>query len=77
MSPRLPGVRPREVIRVLERAGWSLHHQRGSHRYFHKEGSSAYISVPIHPGDVPRGTLRAILDEAEMSVDEFIELLRG
>jgi hypothetical protein len=33
--------------------------------------------VPIHPGDVPRGTLRAILDEAEMSVDEFIELLRG
>jgi predicted RNA binding protein YcfA (HicA-like mRNA interferase family) len=77
LSPRLPGVRPREVIRVLERAGWSYHHQRGSHRYFHKEGSSAYVSVPMHPGDVPRGTLRAILYETNITEDEFIEQLRG
>lgn len=64
------------MIRVLERAGWSFHHQRGSHRYFNKPDCAIYISVPMHPGDVPRGTLRAILDEADLSVDEFIELLR-
>jgi predicted RNA binding protein YcfA (HicA-like mRNA interferase family) len=42
-----------------------------------KEGSRSIVTVPMHNRDVPRGTLSGILEDAGLSVDEFIELLRG
>jgi predicted RNA binding protein YcfA (HicA-like mRNA interferase family) len=77
MSERLPAVRPREVVRALERAGWQVHRQRGSHLSMKKEGSRFVVTVPMHRGDLPKGTLRGILEDAELSIDEFVQLLRG
>lgn len=77
MSPRLPVVRPREVVRALERAGWQVQRQRGSHLSMKKEGSRSVITVPMHSRDVPRGTLSGILEDAELSVEEFVDLMRG
>jgi predicted RNA binding protein YcfA (HicA-like mRNA interferase family) len=76
MAARLPSVRPREVIRALERAGWEIHRQRGSHVTLKKEGRRLVI-VPMHAKDVPRGTLSGIIEDADLTAEEFIALLRG
>ena len=76
MSTRLPALKPREVIGALEKAGWYVHRQKGSHLIMHKAGSSIIIVIPLHTHDLPKGTLRGILSDAELSVEEFIELLR-
>jgi len=76
MSKRLPVLKPREVVSTLEKAGWYVHRQRGSHLIMHKAGSPNMIVIPLHARDLPKGTLRGILSDAELSVEEFIELLR-
>ena len=76
MSKRLPILKPREVINALGKAGWYVHRQRGSHLIMHKSGSPNIIVIPLHAQDLPKGTLRGILGDAGLSVEEFIGLLR-
>ncbi len=76
MSMRLPALKPREVISALEKAGWYVHRQKGSHLIMHKAGSPNIIVIPLHIHDLSKGTLRGILSDAELSVEEFIALLR-
>ena len=75
MTQRLPALKPQQVVRALERAGWQVHRQRGSHVSMHKEGVPFVITVPLHRGDLPRGTLRDIIKDAGLTVEEFLELL--
>lgn len=65
---------PEEVIRALERAGFAIVRQRGSHvRLGHADGR--VVTVPVHPGrEIGRGLLRKILRDAELSVEEFLSL---
>jgi len=72
---RLPTVKPRQVVRALKRAGFEEHHQRGSHLYLRHPETRRMTSVPMHPGDLPRGTLRAILRQVEITTEAFAELL--
>jgi predicted RNA binding protein YcfA (HicA-like mRNA interferase family) len=51
--------------------------QRGSHVQLRKDGNPNIISVAQHTGDMKRGTVAGILHDAGITVDEFIELLRG
>ncbi len=72
----LPVVRPRQLIRALERAGFFVHHIRGSHHYLrHPERPGLMITVPYHNRDLKRGTLRAILRQAGLTADELRDLL--
>jgi predicted RNA binding protein YcfA (HicA-like mRNA interferase family) len=77
MSPRAPRLTGRQLERALFRAGWYLHHSRGSHFYYrHPERSGRQITIPIHSGEiVPQKTLRSILEQADMSLDELLEFL--
>ncbi|MBI4289513.1 MAG: type II toxin-antitoxin system HicA family toxin [Chloroflexi bacterium] len=75
MSKRLPAAKPRQVVRALEKAGWYVHRQKGSHVIMHKPGSHNLVVIPMHTSDMPKGTLNSILDDAGLSVDEFTELL--
>jgi predicted RNA binding protein YcfA (HicA-like mRNA interferase family) len=75
MSARLPAVRPRQVVRALERAGWEVHRQRGSHLVMEKEGQLHLVTVPMHRRDVPKGTLRGIIEDAGLTMEEFVALL--
>jgi len=74
MSPDFP-LTARKVIRVLEAIGFERIRQSGSHATFrHPDGRWTIVS--IHPGKtIPRGTLRKILRDAGLTVEEFIELL--
>ncbi len=73
--PRLPALTPRNVLRALERAGFYIHHQSGSHvRLFHQTRSDLRVTIPMHNKDLPIKTLRSIIRQAGLSVEEFIEL---
>jgi len=74
---RLPSLKPREVIRALERAGFVISRQSGSHcRLIHRDDPRRATTVALHGAtDVPRGTLRQIIDQAGLTVDEFLALL--
>jgi predicted RNA binding protein YcfA (HicA-like mRNA interferase family) len=75
--PPIPRVSGREVIRALERAGWYLHRVRGSHHIM-KAPDGRRVSIPVHGNrTIPIGTLEGIIEQAEMSVQEFETLLRG
>jgi len=68
-------VKASELVRVLERDGWTQAGQRGSHLKL-KKADHAPLIVPMHRGDVARGTLSAILSDAEISDERFLELLK-
>jgi predicted RNA binding protein YcfA (HicA-like mRNA interferase family) len=75
--PRLPRVTAKEVIRVLERVGFYLARQSGSHKiYKNQEGKR--VTVPYHAGKIihPK-VLKSILRDADLSVERFEELLRS
>jgi predicted RNA binding protein YcfA (HicA-like mRNA interferase family) len=69
---RLPVLKPREVIAILERLGFAEVRQRGSHRQFrHPDGRGT--TVPIHPGrDVSPILLRQIAKDIELTVEDFL-----
>lgn len=73
--PDLPVLPARRAIRVLERLGFEVVRQRGSHiRLRHPDGR--VVTVPMHPGqDIGRGLLRKILRDAEVSAEALQELL--
>jgi predicted RNA binding protein YcfA (HicA-like mRNA interferase family) len=77
VSPRAPRITGRELEKALLKAGWYLHHSRGSHFYYrHKACSGRQITLPIHSGEIiPQQTLKSILEQADMTLNELMELL--
>jgi len=74
MSESLPVVSGRALIRVLEKAGWQVVRQRGSHvRLKHPERRIPLV-VPLHR-ELKRGTLDGILKDAGLARDELRRLL--
>jgi predicted RNA binding protein YcfA (HicA-like mRNA interferase family) len=69
---RLPGLRPREVAAILEKAGFAFVRQRGGHRIYVKEHIG--VTVPWHGRDLKKGTLRHIIKRSGLTPDEFIGL---
>jgi len=69
--PKLRPAKPQEVQRVLEKLGFELIRQSGSHAvYRHPDGR--WTTVPLHSGkDAAQGILRKIIKDAGLTVDEF------
>ena len=71
---RLSGFRYREIARRLKAFGFVFDRQAaGSHEIWYNEQSDRYTTIPNHPGDMPEGTLRAILKQAGVSPDDFLK----
>lgn len=73
--PKLPVVKAKILLKVLLKQGFIKHHQVGSHvQLKHLDGRRT--TIPYHPGrEIRPGTLKAILEDIEMSTEEFIKLL--
>ena len=72
---RLAGFSAAEVIRRLRRAGFVFDRQaKGSHEIWRHPTTRRRTTVPNHPGGLPEGTVRAIVREAGLSVEEFLGL---
>jgi predicted RNA binding protein YcfA (HicA-like mRNA interferase family) len=76
VAQRIPAVKPREVIRALEDAGFLVEHQTGSHVVMRHPESRRKVTVPHHGRDLKRATLFAILKQAAISRQQFLRLLR-
>jgi len=76
MSQRLPVLKPKEVIRALERAGFFIHHSTGSHHILkHPDRPGPRVTVAYHNRDLKRKTLASIIEQSGLSIEEFFELL--
>lgn len=70
---RLSGFRYRDVIKRLKGFGYAFDRQAsGSHEIWYNSQTNRYTTVPNHPGDMPEGTLRAILKQADITTDDFL-----
>lgn len=70
---RLAGFRYRDIIKRLKKFGFEFDRQAaGSHEIWYNPATNHYTTVPNHPGDIPEGTLRAILRQANITPDTFI-----
>ena len=71
---RLAGFRYREIVKRLKELGLSFHRQAAdSHEIWCNERLRRYTTIPNHPGDMPEGTLRAILRQAGVEGHEFLD----
>lgn len=73
--PKLPSVKPRQVIRFLEQNGFVLDHISGSHFIFYHPLTRRRAVVPSHNRDLPKGTLVSLLREAGFTREELIDFL--
>jgi len=71
---KLPRISGREAIAALQRAGFDSIRQTGSHVVLKRSDPFIQLVVPDHR-ELDTGTLRAIIRQADLSVDEFINLL--
>jgi len=72
---KLPLVSGIEVVRALAKIGYLIDHQTGSHMILRqREIPHRRLTVPKHK-EIAKGTLRAIIKQAGLTVDEFLELL--
>jgi predicted RNA binding protein YcfA (HicA-like mRNA interferase family) len=78
MSRKLPALTAADLLRALRRAGFTIERVKGSHHHLrHAERPALRVVVPVHRGDLPAGTVAAILRQAGLSQDELLRLLRG
>lgn len=68
----LPTLKPEELIRILEKFGYQRHRQKGSHLIMIKEGSYYHPVIPLHNSDIKKGTLRAIIRQTGMTIEQFL-----
>lgn len=75
--PKLPPTKDRELIRVLKQLGFFEHPERGSSHLVFSHPDGRRTTVSRHSGkDIPRGTLRAILRDINITVDDFVSALK-
>jgi predicted RNA binding protein YcfA (HicA-like mRNA interferase family) len=72
---RLAGFRYREIARKRKDLGFQFDRQAaGSHEIWFNPSSKRYTTIPNHSGDMPEGTLKAILRQAGIDAGEFLEI---
>ena len=69
----LPRISGRECVKMLAKVGFYLRRQHGSHLILRRDNPFAQVVVPNHK-ELDRGTLRSIIRQAQLGVDEFMEL---
>lgn len=73
--PKLPVLTPQNLVKALEKAGFELLRVRGSHYYYYNRQTDRIAVVPFHSRDIRKGTLHAILKDADIDIEELQGLL--
>lgn len=73
---KLPAVSSSDLVRVVKKFGFVEQRQKGSHLHLRRDSDKRRVTIPIHKGrDIPKGTLTAILKDAGISFEEFLDEL--
>jgi predicted RNA binding protein YcfA (HicA-like mRNA interferase family) len=70
--PKLPVLKPKEVIKRFEKLGFIIDRQSGSHVILYRQKDKRRAVIPLHLKDIKKGTLLAILRESGISRDDFL-----
>ena len=71
---RLSGFSYRDIVKKLKRLKFEFDRQaKGSHEIWWNPATRARTTIPNHPGDIPEGTLKAILKQAKVQTDDFLD----
>lgn len=72
---RLGNISGKQAVKAFEKAGWTVVGQVGSHVVMVKPGVRVNLSIPQHK-ELSIGTLRALIRHADLTVEQFLKLLR-
>ena len=77
MGKRFPAVTDKEVIRILRKLGFEFYRQaRGSHEVWRRVSDGRHTIIPRHSGKtLKRRTLKSIIEDVGLTVDQFRNLL--
>lgn len=76
MSPKLPAVKAREVVRVAKKLGFVLDRRKGSHAVYYRQKDGARVVIPMHANkDIKPKTLAGILEDMGVTPEDFKKLL--
>lgn len=76
MTPRQPRISGKDVVATLRRAGFILIYIEGSHHYLEPSEGGSLVTVPVHTNKILKPkTLKNILNQAGMTIDDFNKLL--
>mgnify|MGYP001569631577 CR=1 FL=1 len=74
--PKLPRTTPKKVLAALQRIGFYIHHQTGSHVNLRLNTKPhLHIIIPMHDGDLAPKTLKSIISQSEIALEEFLKIL--
>jgi predicted RNA binding protein YcfA (HicA-like mRNA interferase family) len=74
--PKLPVIKAKLLLKAFEKLGFYKYHQVGSHIQM-KHADGRRTTIPYHPSqEIRKGTLKAIIDDLDMIVEEFIKSLK-
>lgn len=69
--PKLPVLKPKELIKILQKLGFFIDRQKGSHVVLYNKISKRRVAVPLHVKDIPNGTLLSIIRDSGFEKEEF------
>ena len=73
--PKLPNIKGKQLLKILQGIGYGLDHIQGSHHVLRRSDGKK-CTIPIHGSkDIPKGTLLGILTDLDISKEEFVILL--
>ena len=76
MAPKFANLKPREVLRALQRAGFSIHETTGSHVHLKHPLRPGRITILYHGRfDLPKHIVKSIVRQAGLTNEEFFRLL--
>jgi predicted RNA binding protein YcfA (HicA-like mRNA interferase family) len=71
---RLAGFDYRKCVKKLKKLDFEFdRHARGSHEIWWNPQTRARTTIPNHPGDIPEGTMKAILRQSGVDADNFLD----
>ena len=72
---KLAGFKYRQIVKKMKKLGFSFYRQAaGSHEIWFNESTNFFTTIPNHSGDMLEGTLRAILKQAHINIEEFLSI---
>jgi len=71
----LPQVRPKDLLKALQKIGFQVFRKSGSHVHL-KHADGRLTSVSVHPGTIAKGTLRAIMNQTSLTIEDLRHILK-
>jgi len=71
---KMSALKPREVVAILQKAGYYIDHTTGSHYIMRHPDLTQRIVVPYHAKDIKKGVLHSIIKQTGLSKEEFLSL---